>query len=115
MPISNVSPHGLLGVMTDSDEMGYDYTIAAATTKEAPVGYDVIEVPAREWAVFYGQGPLLQTLNRLRYQFQMEWLPVSGYEAPFMMDFEWYGMQNLEAEDNQAELWIPVRPVPQTD
>lgn len=111
VPLSNVRPHGLLGVMTNIDESGYDYTIAAATTKKPPDGYDVIEIPAREWVVFYGQGPLLETLSRLRYQFQMEWLPMSGYEAPFLMDFEWYGMQSLVAEDNQAELWIPVRPV----
>lgn len=111
IPLSNVRPHGLLGVMTNAEETGYDYSIAAATTLKPPGGYTVIDVPAYEWAVFYGQGPLLETLSRLRYQFQMEWLPVSGYEAPYAIDFEWYGMQSLIAQDNQTELWTPVRPV----
>jgi len=115
IPLSNVRPHGLLGVMTNADETGYDYSIAAATTQEPPGGYEVIEVPAYEWTVFYGQGPLLETLSKLRYQFQMEWLPVSGYEAPYGIDFEWYGMQSLVAQENQAELWIPVRLVSETD
>ena len=49
---------GILGVCADMYDGGFDYWIAAATTKPCPADLDEKEIPALTWAVFEAKGPM---------------------------------------------------------
>ncbi|MDR1180453.1 MAG: hypothetical protein LBL13_00525 [Bacteroidales bacterium] len=46
--LSNLEPSGVLGVCAGMHDNGFDYWIAAATTKECPVGFEKLDISAAQ-------------------------------------------------------------------
>ncbi|MDR2382841.1 MAG: GyrI-like domain-containing protein, partial [Prevotellaceae bacterium] len=61
--LSNLEPSGVLGVCADMYDNGFDYWIAAATTKECPAGFEKLDIPASEWAVFEIEGAMPKAIQ----------------------------------------------------
>lgn len=105
IPLMEGEPTGVLGVSAcGGDE--WEYYIAVATEKEAPVGLSEYTVPAGTWAVFPGTGAMPRAIQELEKRVVTEWLPSSGYEYADRPDMEVY----LEPDPAKArfEVWVPV-------
>jgi len=99
---------GILGVCADMYDGGFDYWIAAATTKPCPADLDEKEIPALTWAVFEAKGPMPGAIQDIWKRIFSEWFPISGYEHAAAPELEWYADGDPQAEDYRSEVWIPV-------
>ena len=99
---------GLLGVCADMYDGGFDYWIAAATTKPCPPELDEMEVPALTWAVFEAKGSLPGAIQELWGRIFSEWFPNSDYEHAPAPELEWYSEGDMQSEGYISEIWIPV-------
>jgi AraC family transcriptional regulator len=100
-------PKGLLGVCANFDgEHQFDYYIAVSTKNSDVEGLGRIEIPEATWAIFEGEGPLLELINRIF----VEWFPSSGYRRAdnSIPDIEVYFDYDLPKENYSYELWFPV-------
>ncbi|UJF27690.1 AraC family transcriptional regulator [Planococcus sp. 107-1] len=105
--VVNASFHFDEGRFEEKGEL--DYLIGSMTTLDGDFGeFDVVEVPAGEWAIFKVSGPFPHTLQDAWGKIFSEWLPssnfelVEGPEISFNSNFE--DMQKVE-----SEIWIPVK------
>ena len=96
-------PDGILGVCTSAPEKEFDYYIAVASTKPCPHGLSDLLVPESDWAIFECTGPIPQAIQNMQKRIVSEWLPTSGYQYAECPDLERYF-----AEEDHAEIWIPV-------
>ena len=88
--LSNRNPNGILGISVYQDPENIFYYIAAATTKEIPIGMYECEIPAATWVIFENDGPFKETVQTIFQRFYTEWLPFSGYEYAGLPDIEIY-------------------------
>jgi AraC family transcriptional regulator len=104
-------PYGLLGICGDMDDKGFDYWIAAPSTKECPVNLSEMTVPAATWAIFEVIGAMPKAIQESWGRIFSEWFPTSGYERPqhgSLPEIEWYGMGDTDSATYRSEIWIPV-------
>jgi AraC family transcriptional regulator len=106
--LSNLEPLGVLGVCAGMHNNGFDYWIAAATTKECPAGFEKLDIPATQWVVFDVIGTMPDAMQDTVKQVFNEWLPSSGYQHADAPEMERYSVGNMSLPDYQSELWIPV-------
>ncbi len=104
----NREPLGLLGVSASMNGTDFDYYIAVATDKEAPVGMHEYIVPECTWAIFECVGPLPEALQELQKRIVTEWLPASGYEYANAPDIEVYSEGDQRQLDYRCEAWLPI-------
>ncbi|MCL7745640.1 AraC family transcriptional regulator [Halalkalibacter alkaliphilus] len=103
--ISNIEPHGLLNVCANfsddqTNEGELDYYIAAATTKESPLHFAELHIPALSWAVFEIEGDW-DRVQDMWGRIYSEWFPSSGYEHAEAPEI-------LASKEEKSEIWIPV-------
>jgi AraC family transcriptional regulator len=103
--ISNIEPRGLLNVCAnfsdDQTNQGeLDYYIAAATTKESPLHFAELHIPALSWAVFEIEGDW-DRVQDMWGRIYSEWFPSSGYEHAEAPEI-------LASKEEKSEIWIPV-------
>jgi AraC family transcriptional regulator len=101
-------PMGVLGVSTCMDGKDFDYYIAAATDREAPMDFEEYTIPACTWAVFECVGAMPDAIQNLQKRVVGEWLPNSGYEYANAPDIEVYFEGDQQAEDYRCEVWLPI-------
>ncbi|MDR1149574.1 MAG: GyrI-like domain-containing protein [Spirochaetaceae bacterium] len=106
--LSDLEPSGVLGLCGNMHDNGFDYWIAAATTKERPVGFEKLDVPACEWAVFEVIGAMPNAIQDAYKRLFSEWLPKSAYKHANAPEIEWYAVGDMCADDYRSELWLPV-------
>ena len=99
---------GILGVCADIQDDGFDYWIAAATTKPCPPNLEEKAIPALTWAVFEARGPMPGAIQGIWKRIFSEWFPNSGYEHAKAPELEWYADGDMQADDYRSEVWIPV-------
>ncbi|GAB6122440.1 GyrI-like domain-containing protein [Dysgonomonas termitidis] len=106
--LSNLKPSGVLGVCAEMHDNGFDYWIAAATTKECPAGFEKLDIPAAQWIVFEITGAMPKAVqDGCRYIFN-EWFPSSGYQHADAPEIEWYSDGDMSSPDYKSEIWVPV-------
>ncbi|GAE85884.1 GyrI-like domain-containing protein [Bacteroides reticulotermitis] len=106
--LSNLKPSGVLGICAEMHDNGFDYWIAAATTKECPAGFEKLDIPAAHWIVFEITGAMPKAIqDGCRYIFN-EWFPSSGYQHADAPEIEWYSDGDMSSSDYKSEIWIPV-------
>lgn len=110
LSLNDMEPTGVLGVCAEpcKDKNGFDYWIAAASTKACPREYQTLVVPASTWAVFEVVGAMPDAIQTVTKRIYSEWLPSSGYEHADAPEFEWYSDGDTDADDYLSEVWIPV-------
>jgi AraC family transcriptional regulator len=106
--LSNLEPSGVLGVSADMYDNGFDYWIAAATTKECPAGFEKLNIPAAQWVVFEISGAIPDAIQNMVKHIFNEWLPSSGYQHANAPEIEWYSEGDMASPDYRSEIWIPV-------
>jgi len=107
--MSNLEPSGVLGVCADMHDNGFDYWIAAATTKECPAGFEKLDIPAARWIVFEITGAIPKAIqDGCHYILFNEWLPLSGYKHANAPKLEWYSVGDMSSPDYKSEIWIPI-------
>jgi AraC family transcriptional regulator len=106
--LSDLEPSGVLGVCADMRDNGFDYWIAAASTKECPAEFEKLDIPAAQWAVFEIVGAMPKAIHDgVEYIFN-EWLPSSGYRHAEAPEMEWYSAGDMSSSDYRSEIWVPV-------
>lgn len=93
----------ILGVSVHN-EKEWKYYIAVCSGKMTDE-FEPYNIPAAEWAVFYGRGTN-RSLQELERRVIMEWLPSSGYEYANIPDIEVY--IKADPRDMIYEYWLPV-------
>ena len=107
--LSNRNPNGILGISVYQDPENIFYYIAAATTKEIPIGMYECEIPAATWVIFENDGPFKETVQTIFQRFYTEWLPFSGYEYAGLPDIEIYPIVKGNPLNGHSEVWISIK------
>lgn len=108
LALSDMEPKGILGVCADMYNDGFDYWIAAATTKPCPAGLQSLSVPASTWAIFEATGPMPGAIQETFARIFSEWLPASGYEHAPAPEIEWYSDGDMSSPAYKSAVWIPI-------
>ena len=106
--LANTEITGIIGVCADMYNNGFDYWIAAVTTKECPDDLNELMVSANTWAVVEAVGAMPDSIQGAWKHILSEWLPNSNYEHACAPEFEWYSDGNMQSKDYRCEVWIPV-------
>ena len=106
--LSDREPSGVLGVCGDMYNDGFDYWIAAATSKPCPNSLETLHIPACTWAIFETTGPLPGAIQELFTRIFTEWLPTSGFEHAPAPEIEVYSDGDTTSPTYKSAVWIPV-------
>lgn len=108
LALSDGEPCGVLGICADMYDNGFDYWIAAATSKPCPPAFGALRVPACTWAIFETEGPMPDAIQKLYPRIYSEWLPTSGYEHAAAPEIEWYSEGDMQSPTYKSAVWIPI-------
>jgi AraC family transcriptional regulator len=101
----------ILGVCMDMEyeKEQFVYMIAAKKSRTY-TGSEFVEktIPASNWAVFTSIGPLPNAIQRVWEVIFQEWFPATGYEHAVAPELEIYSDGDMNGEDYQCEVWIPI-------
>jgi AraC family transcriptional regulator len=101
----------ILGVCMDMEyeKEQFVYMIAAKKSRTY-TGSEFVEktIPASNWAVFTSVGPLPNAIQRVWEGIFQEWFPATGYEHAVAPELEIYPDGDMNGEDYQCEVWIPI-------
>ncbi len=106
--LSSGEPKAVLGISTCMDGSEFDYYIASATDKPAPLNTCEYQVPAATWAIFECVGPMPSAIQELQKRIVADWLPTSGYEYANAPDIEVYPEGDTLSAQYKCEVWLPV-------
>lgn len=105
---------GEIGICFE-EEMGKDnefaYGIGCKITgnEKIPEDYERFQVRAHKWAVFPCVGAMPDAIQNMWGKIYSEWLPGSSYELISGYDIEYYPEGDMDSEDYESEIWIPIR------
>lgn len=102
------SQPGCLGICADMYNDGFDYWIAASTSKKCPPDLTEMEIPAATWAIFEVTGAMPNAIQDVWGRIFSEWFPSSGYEHAKTAELEVYLDGDTDSPDYKSEIWIPV-------
>ncbi len=114
--LCDVEPKGILSVSADFNERTtegsqLDQYIGVATSKAVSNGYDILDVPASNWAVFKAAGTFPDAIQDTWAKIYSEWFPASGYELTGGPELLWNETPDTSKPDYKSEIWIPVRKI----
>ena len=95
----------------EGDAEHFRYYIAGAYQGgEVPEGMKVIDIPASEWAKFRCTGVVPNAVQTVNTRIFREWLPGNKeYEMAFHLNIEWYSSGDIDSENYESAIWIPVK------
>lgn len=103
---------GEYGICIDDEHAGEcRYLIAGIYHGgDVPEGMTVADVPAYEWVKFRCIGPMPNAMQTVNTRIFKEWLPGNQeYEIAANICMEWYAAGDMNAEDYESALWVPVK------
>jgi AraC family transcriptional regulator len=106
--LSNLELSGVMGVCADMYDNGFDYWIAAATTKDCPAEFEKLDIPASEWVVFEIEGAMPKAIQDGFLRIFNEWFPTSGYQHANAPEIEWYSDGDMSSPYYRSEIWVPI-------
>ncbi|MEU6074825.1 AraC family transcriptional regulator [Micromonospora sp. NPDC047074] len=114
--LSDQEPQGVVNVsdkVADSRAEGteLDYWYGVVTGAEVPEDLDALEVPAGTWAVFEASGAFPQAVQYLWRDVFTQWFPSNPYRSRPGPEISRTRV-SADGTEADAELWIPVEPVP---
>lgn len=98
---------GVCMPMDPSVDTDFDYYIGSFSDKKVE-GFDLIEVPDHEWAVFGLNGPMQETIQPTWKRIFSEWFPQTGFKHADLPELEVYMDGDINAADYYMEIWIPI-------
>ncbi|PZG20559.1 AraC family transcriptional regulator [Micromonospora craterilacus] len=114
--LSDQEPPGIVNVsdgLTGNREEGteLDYWYGVVTGAEVPGDLDVLPVPAGTWAVFETSGAFPEAVQYLWRDVFTQWFPSNPYRSRPGPEISRTRV-SADGSHADAELWIPVEPVP---
>ncbi|MEV6816342.1 AraC family transcriptional regulator [Micromonospora sp. NPDC051296] len=114
--LSDQEPQGVVNVsdgLTGNREEGteLDYWYGVVTGAEVPGDLDVLPVPAGTWAVFETSGAFPEAVQYLWRDVFTQWFPSNPYRSRPGPEISRTRI-SADGSHADAELWIPVEPVP---
>lgn len=113
--IARPGAKGFSAACTNFKGREYDYWIAieVAPDAELPEGYEQIDVPVRQCAVFPCTGPAHEAIAKQWSYIYSTWLPKASfaYDAAPGAEIENYPFGDMDAADYQCEILVPVKPM----
>ena len=98
----------LYGICYDNPvKEDFEYSIAAVSELEPPVGYRKNVIPELTWAVFPCKGAVSHSINDTWKEI-IEFFKTSQYESLRKMDMEVYPDGDTDSEDYYCEIWVAV-------
>lgn len=97
------------GAAADGTEFRYAIASPYQEGEPVPEGFEVLTVPAREWAVFPCVGPMPDAIQQMWKFIYSEWLPNSGREKLNDFDIEEYTPGELQSSGYRSYIWIPLK------
>ena len=114
VPYNDKEPKGIISVSADfsdrTKEGSYiNQYLGVASSRSSASGFDILEVPESDWAVFSSCGPYPEALQKTWAAIYSEWLGSSCYELTGGPEILWNKSDDASKEDFLSEIWIPVR------
>lgn len=111
--LSNIDPKGVIQATLNPREdfeegASLEHYIGAATTKESPENFQVLEVPALDWAVFTCRGEFPKVMQGIWARIYTEWFPSSRYQSAPGPSLVWCEHRDIHDPNFHNEIWIPV-------
>lgn len=98
-----------LGLCYGCDGTGKNkYMVGVETVSKDLEGLDVETIPASTWLVFEAKGPLHPNLGETWHYIYHDYLPNHTYKQRNIPTIEKYCCDDVDADDNLIEIWIPV-------
>ena len=92
------------GAYRKSDTNLYDAIVGVLSKEET-----TYRIAPTKWCIFYGKGPLSQSLHPLWSRIFLEWFPKNSFQHSGQTEIEVFPSGDTESEDYQFEVWIPLR------
>lgn len=108
---------GELGVCVCRGDNSFRYFVAGFYRGgPVPEEMSLVSFPEMEWAKFTTHGPMPKALQSLNTALFAKWLPENEeYELAMAANIEWYSQGDMEADDYECGIWVPVRRKPAPD
>jgi AraC family transcriptional regulator len=103
---------GMYGICDDTEGNRYfKYLIADNYDGgEIPKGFEVVEIPTYNWAIFRCVGPMPGAIQAVNTRIFSEWLPNNKeYEIATDLNIEMYTEGDNSSSDYVSEIWIPIK------
>ena len=114
LAMNDTEPKGIISVSADFSDRTregstLDQYLGIASSSGTAEGFDVLHVPASDWAVFTACGRYPEALQNTWASIYAEWLSGSGYELTGGAEILWNESDDTSRDDFRSEIWIPVR------
>ena len=107
--LSDGEPTHVVGVFGEKHDNGFDYWIAATTTKPCPPQYEEVNIPAAKWAIFDVKGVMPGSIQGFFQRLYTDWFPAAEYERNWdVYEMEWFSDGDPDSEDYECAGWVPV-------
>lgn len=93
------------------DAKTFEYSIAVPCNEntEAPEGFRKTTINAQTFAVFPCTGAMPEAIQNTWQRIVSEFFPTSVYQPTYEFDIEVYGEGDMDSDDYESEIWIPVK------
>ena len=114
LAMNDTEPKGIISVSADFTDRTREGStlkqyLGIASSSGTADGFDVLRVPASDWAVFTACGEYPEALQNTWASIYSEWLRGSGYELTGGAEMLWNESDDTSRDDFRSEIWIPVR------
>ena len=96
---------------TSRDAHTFEYAIAVPCDEntEATEGFRKNTISAQTFAVFPCIGAMPEAIQNTWQRIVSEFFPTSVYQPTYELDIEVYGEGDMDSDDYESEIWIPVK------
>jgi Uncharacterized protein conserved in bacteria len=107
--LSDSEPTNVVGIFGEKHDNGFDYWIAASTTKPCPPQYEEVTIPAAKWAIFEVTGAMPDSIQDFFKRLYTEWFPEAEYTRNWeVYEMEWFSHADSSSDAYICEGWVPV-------
>ena len=93
----------------ETDPNVFAYAIGAPYSGGEKFDFELIDIPATEWAIFPCTGPMPQAIQKIWVEIFTDWLPNNGkYKIAPLPQIEYYPQGDPSEKNYYSEVWIPV-------
>ena len=113
--LSDCIPESVVGIFGEKhwdgkEYKGFEYWIAAATTKPCPDRFEEVVIPPSKWLVFEGKGPMPGSIQSIYAKVYTEFFPNSQkYGRRWeVFEIEEFSKGDPTSEDYITHGWVPI-------
>ncbi len=102
---------GMFAICDDSGKTLTYWIAGLYKGGDVPEGLELYTFPEGKWAIFTGRGPIPAAIQNLNMKVWQEWFPNEGqkYHANGNVTLEWYSDGDMQSQDYESGIWVPVR------